>query len=138
MNKFKYNIFKLLGFKYLLRRNFEFLKKYSFYEIKGKSPLVIPEWLKRGISYTDDKWVIVFTDDIRESRFETIIYKIQDDYRIPIDTDYYFTLEDFINKEKMHSINIAHYSPKEGIKVSIETAVKYLKRNINKIRNYNL
>lgn len=135
MNTIKYNICRILGFKYLLRVYFDSLMHdYDFVETTEKN-LTIPEWLRWGIAYTNNDIVIIFSDDIRENRFETIIYKIQPDFKIPIYTKDYFTLENFLIKknETLEATQIAQYNSKVGVKNSIEKTLHYLTEYINEI-----
>lgn len=130
MNTLKYNFYNMIGFKTLLRKYFRFLvDDYHFIETT-KENLIIPEWLIKGIAYTNNSKVIIFTDDIRENRFVTIIYKIQSDYKIPIYTEDYFTLEDFLRKLDIEfdPSQITEYSNNSGLKSNIEKTAYYLKK----------
>ena len=131
MNKLKYVFYKMLGFKVLLRKYFKFIESdYSFVETEDKN-LTIPEWLKRGIAYTNNKKVIVLVDNIRENRFVTIIYVIQSDLKIPIhNEELYYTLESFLNKKNIgfDANQITNYSTANGVKESIEKTAYYIKK----------
>ena len=108
----------------IIRKSFDFLiKDYGFKETRDEK-LIIKAWLKNGIAYTNDKIVICFADDFRESRFVTIIYKIQSDFVIPIhDNSNYFTLKVLINQLGLYTkLDLKeNYSDYSSFKEIIET-----------------
>jgi hypothetical protein len=76
MNNIKYTVYRILGFRKLLRKYYKFMETdYAFFETEDEN-LIIPESLRWVIAYTNNKKVIVFGDDIMENRFTTIIYEI--------------------------------------------------------------
>lgn len=119
--------------KMIFKIFFNFLKKEGFY-LTTDEKLIIPEWKKNGIAYTNDIHVIIFVDNIQEKRFETIIYKIQDDYKIPIySKNDYFSLEDFL---KIKNINYSSdYNSISGLLKILNLTKLIMKSNLDIFNN---
>lgn len=69
------------------------------------------------------------TDDIREKKFSTIIYEIQNDFVIPINNkDKYFTLNDFLKRidSSYHYARIENYESINDLEECIDNSSHYL------------
>lgn len=136
MNTLLFTLMELFAFRKVLKKHFNFLEK-DFGYVETKDPkLIIPEWLIRGIAYTNKKIVIVITDDVRERNLVTIIYRINSNYEIPIYTKDYFTLHDYFTANgasKREIDEMIGYSDKKGLKRCIENTAYHLNKEIEQI-----
>jgi hypothetical protein len=131
MRDFFYLILLFFGTKKVLRLFFDFLLDKGF-SLTIDNELVIPEWKINGIAYTNGKYVIVFSDDIREKRFVTLFYKIQKDKIIPIHFEKkYFSLENYLTSfDNKYS---SEYKNLKGLLKLIRNTNNILKYNLNQI-----
>jgi hypothetical protein len=129
MNDVTFFILEKFAFKTLLRKDFSFLETdFGFCETKDEK-LIIPDWLIRGICYTNNKVLIQVGDDIKENRFSILIYKIQADFKMPIYNKFeYFTLADFLKIKNINNADLLEcYDNINELKVCVENSAKYLK-----------
>lgn len=117
--------------KFLLQEYFSFLESIYNFKRTQSEELLIPEWIKDGIAFTNNKKVIIFTIDKLESRFETIMHDIQPDKKIPLYTSSYFTLESFL-KDKQIDFN-SIYSSLIDFNNIIQKRVFYLKEYLSEL-----
>lgn len=135
IKKILFYLHPLVGLKRVLTYYFSFLdKKFKFTRTKD-SKLVIPSWERFGIGFTNGIHVIVIVDDIREKRLVSIVYKIRRDFKIPINTSNYFTLEEYLIKNGMNQERAHEYVDygKYGLKKVIENIANYLEDNYSEI-----
>ena len=131
MKDFFYLILLFFGTKKVLRLFFDFLLDKGF-SLTNDNELVISEWKINGIAYTNGKYVIVFSDDIREKRLVTLFYKIQKDKIIPIHSEKkYFSLENYLTSfDNKYS---SEYKSLKGLLQLIRNTNNILKYNLNQI-----
>ena len=79
----------------LLRSYFRFLEVDYFLSQTEDEAILVPDWLQRGVAYTDGKIVIVIGDSMLEKRLFTIIYTLTADRKIPEEGNDYFTKKEY-------------------------------------------
>ncbi len=114
----------------MVRSSFMFLETHHAFKETTDKELVIPEWIERGVAYTDNNFVIVFCDDLLEKSFTTIIYKIGSNRKIPIFEKSYFTLESFLTAkgDTIGVSNSVYYKDFDSLKACVATTASYIKQ----------
>lgn len=133
MNFIKY----LFTTKKLICKNFQFVEnQFGFYKTNN-SKLLFPEWEKFSVAYTNNKFVIIVCDDILEKKVSIIIYKIQEDYTIPLNNkELYFTIEDVCIKNKIEfSVENFYYNNYKSYKNALKYTSSLLSSSLNYLFN---
>lgn len=111
-----------------LRGHFDFLRESYGFEETTSPDLVIPQWLIRGIVYTNGRIVIVLSDDFRDRLFSTIIYEIQPDFKIPVSESCYYGLGEYLEAVGVSSEDVESYTDEIGIETCAVRSAFYLKQ----------